>query len=205
MTSADAKVVVCGCGHWGKNLVRNFSELGALAGVSDPNQALAEKFSQQFSVPALSWDEVISSTEITAVAIAAPAELHAKLGIAAMEAGKHVYVEKPLALTRGDGEALLSVAEKTGRQLMVGHLLQYHPAFLALRDMVHNGELGRLQYVYSNRLSLGKIRREENVLWSFAPHDISMILALVGEAPDEVTSTLSPILQAKYLTLPRFS
>lgn len=197
MTSNDVKVVVCGCGHWGKNLVRNFSELGVLAGVSDPNHMLAEKFSRQFSVPILLWDEVLSWPEITAVAIAAPAELHARLGIAAMRAGKHVYVEKPLALTRDDGEALLKVAAVTGRQLMVGHLLQYHPAFLALRDIVKGGELGRLQYIYSNRLSLGKIRREENVLWSFAPHDISMILALVGEAPEEVTSALSPILHEK--------
>ncbi len=196
MTSSKAKVVVCGCGHWGKNLVRNFAELGALAGVSDPNEALAGKFAEEYGVPALSWDEVLTS-DAAAVAIAAPAELHARLGIAAMRAGKHVYIEKPLALSKADGEALLNVAGETGRRLMVGHLLQYHPAFLALHELVKKGELGRLQYVYSNRLSLGKIRREENVLWSFAPHDISMILALVGEEPDTVTSTFSPILHDK--------
>eukprot|EP00435_Cladocopium_sp_Y103_P077025 s1_g764.t1 len=194
MTKDNVKVVVCGCGHWGKNLVRNFAELGALAGVSDPNSELAAQFANEYSVPALTWDEVLASDDVSAVAIAAPAELHARLGVEAMQAGKHVYVEKPLALSRADGEKLIAKAEETGRRLMVGHLLQYHPAFLTLKKMADAGDLGRLQYVYSNRLSLGKIRREENVLWSFAPHDISMILALVGERPTEVRGRLSPIL-----------
>ncbi len=194
MTKSDVGVVVCGCGHWGKNLVRNFAELGALVGVSDPNAELAETFAKEFSVEALTWDETLNSDRVSAVAIAAPAELHAQLGIEAMQAGKHVYVEKPLALSRTDGEKLIATAKETDRRLMVGHLLQYHPAFLALKTMTDAGELGRLQYVYSNRLSLGKIRREENVLWSFAPHDISMILALVGEQPTEVRGRLTPML-----------
>ncbi len=194
MAMKETKVVVCGCGHWGKNLVRNFAELDVLAGVCDPDENTAAKFSKEFSVPALTWDQVLKSEKVDAVAIAAPAELHETLGVAALKAGKHVYVEKPLALTRDDGEKLISTAAETGLQLMVGHLLQYHPAFLKLKEMVGAGDLGRLQYVYSNRLSLGKIRREENVLWSFAPHDISMILALVGEEPSDVTSTFSPIL-----------
>jgi len=194
MTKNDVGVVVCGCGHWGKNLVRNFAELGALVGVSDPNEKLAAKFADEFSVAAMTWDEVLADENVSAVAIAAPAEIHAQLGIEAMQAGKHVYVEKPLALSRADGESLIAEARETDRRLMVGHLLQYHPAFLALKEMVDAGELGRLQYVYSNRLSLGKIRREENVLWSFAPHDISMILALVGEQPTRVRGRLSPVL-----------
>jgi UDP-2-acetamido-3-amino-2,3-dideoxy-glucuronate N-acetyltransferase len=194
MTKSDVGVVVCGCGHWGKNLVRNFAELGALVGVSDPNAELAAKFAKEFSVDALTWDEVLNADKVSAVAIAAPAELHAQLGVEAMQAGKHVYVEKPLALSRVDGEKLIATAKETDMRLMVGHLLQYHPAFLALKEMTDAGELGRLQYVYSNRLSLGKIRREENVLWSFAPHDISMILALVGEQPTEVRGRLTPML-----------
>lgn len=194
MTMEKARVVVCGCGHWGKNLVRNFAALDVLAGISDPNAETAKKFADEFSVPALSWNEVLESKDVTAVAIAAPAELHTTLGVAAMQAGKHAYIEKPLALTREDGEKLIQASKETGRQLMVGHLLQYHPAFLELKKLVGAGELGRLQYVYSNRLSLGKIRREENVLWSFAPHDISMILGLVDEEPNEVRSTFSPIL-----------
>lgn len=194
MTIEKARVVVCGCGHWGKNLVRNFAALDVLAGVSDPNAATAQKFSEEFSVPAFTWNEVLESKDVTAVAIAAPAELHTVLGVGAMQAGKHAYIEKPLALTREDGEKLIRASQETGRQLMVGHLLQYHPAFLELKRRVGAGELGRLQYIYSNRLSLGKVRREENVLWSFAPHDISMILSLVGEEPSEVRSTFSPIL-----------
>ncbi|MGK2741208.1 Gfo/Idh/MocA family oxidoreductase [Tepidicaulis sp. LMO-SS28] len=194
MTASEVRVVACGCGHWGKNLVRNFAELGVLAGVHDVNQELAAQFAEKYSVPALSWEEVLSSTDCNAVAIAAPAELHATLGVAALRAGKHVYVEKPLALSKDDGIRLIDEAKKAGRQLMVGHLLQYHPAFLMLKELVSKGELGRLQYIYSNRLSLGKIRREENVLWSFAPHDISMILALAGEEPNDVRSTFSPIL-----------
>ncbi|MBO6570713.1 MAG: Gfo/Idh/MocA family oxidoreductase [Kordiimonadaceae bacterium] len=194
---SGVRVVVCGCGHWGKNLVRNFDELGVLVGVSDPDSALADKFSKQYSVPALTWEECLESDVCTAVVIAAPAALHAKLGVEAMRAGKHVYIEKPLALTREDGSKLVATSLETDKQMMVGHLLQYHPVFVALLAMTKSGELGRLRYVYSNRLSLGKIRREENVLWSFAPHDISMILALVGEEPGEVRSTFTNILHDK--------
>ena len=126
---------------------------------------------------------------IAAVAIAAPAAHHASLARAALEAGKHVFVEKPLALTLVEAERLCQLAEQRDRCLMVGHLLQYHPAFIALRDLVNRGELGRLQYLYSNRLNLGKVRREEDILWSFAPHDLSMILSLVGQEPTEVSAS----------------
>ena len=115
---------------------------------------------------------------ITGVAIAAPAERHATLTREALLAGKDVFVEKPVALGVSDAESLVKMAQDTGRILMVGHLLQYHPAFLQLRALVRDGQLGRLQYIYSNRLNLGKVRREENILWSFAPHDLSMILSL---------------------------
>jgi len=107
----------------------------------------------------------------------------------ALEAGKHVFVEKPLALDLQDAEKLVARAERLERRLMVGHLLQYHPAFLKLKELLRDGELGRLHYVYSNRVNLGKIRREEDVLWSFAPHDISMILSLVGQEPSHVHAT----------------
>ena len=123
------------------------------------------------------------------MAIAAPAVHHASLAHAALEAGKHVFVEKPLALKLVEAERLCRFAEQRNRCLMVGHLLQYHPAFIALRDVVRRGELGRLQYLYSNRLNLGKVRQEEDILWSFAPHDLSMILSLVGQEPVEVTAT----------------
>jgi UDP-2-acetamido-3-amino-2,3-dideoxy-glucuronate N-acetyltransferase len=179
---------VIGCGYWGKNLIRNFANLGALSAVSDINPESAAKYASEYGVEALSFDQVLDSN-IPSLVIATPAELHYKLARQGLEAGKHVFVEKPLALAAREAEELCQLAEHKGQVLMVGHLLQYHPAFLKLKELVHDGTLGELQYVYSNRLNLGKIRREENSLWSFAPHDISMILSLVGEEPDTVTAT----------------
>ena len=181
-------VAVVGCGYWGKNLVRNFAQLGALSAICEPNRAVAEEFSRKHNVPVRDLDAVLLDPTIEAVALAAPAAQHASLARAALLAGKHVFVEKPLALSVPDAEQLCALAEKHDRRLMVGHLLQYHPAFIQLRRMVNDGSLGRLQYLYSNRLNLGKIRREEDILWSFAPHDLSMILSLVGQEPTDVTA-----------------
>jgi UDP-2-acetamido-3-amino-2,3-dideoxy-glucuronate N-acetyltransferase len=114
---------------------------------------------------------------------------------AALLAGKDVFVEKPLALRYRDGEKLVQFAEKANRILMVGHLLEYHPAILKLKELIDKGELGKIQYVYSNRLNLGRVRREENILWSFAPHDIAVILRLIGELPLEVSATGGAYLQ----------
>jgi predicted dehydrogenase/acetyltransferase-like isoleucine patch superfamily enzyme len=183
---SSAQVAVIGCGHWGKNLVRNFAELGAIAAVSDSEPVTVRKHADTYGVPARTWPEILRDEAIPAVAVAAPAALHASMTRDALKSGKDVFVEKPLALEAREAEELCALAESRGRILMVGHLLQYHPAFLALKDTVEQGKLGRLQYIYSNRLNLGKVRREENILWSFAPHDISMILALVGEQPEAV-------------------
>lgn len=180
------KVAVIGCGHWGRNLVRNFHALGALAAVCDSSPAVAAQVGREVGLPSLPVDEALADPTIPAVAIAAPAALHAELGTRALEAGKHVFVEKPLALRFTEADAMCDLADRLGRVLMVGHLLQYHPAFLKLRQLVDEGELGRLQYVYSNRLNLGRIRREEDILWSFAPHDISMILSVVRSEPESV-------------------
>lgn len=181
-------VAVIGCGHWGKNLVRNFAELKALRAVADSDTVLAQTFADRYGVPALSWPEIVADENIDAVAIATPAAQHSKLAAAALDAGKHVFVEKPLALEASEAETLCRKADAVERTLMVGHLLQYHPAFERLKEIVLDGGLGRLQYIYSNRLNFGKIRREENILWSFAPHDISMILSLCEEQPDTVTA-----------------
>jgi UDP-2-acetamido-3-amino-2,3-dideoxy-glucuronate N-acetyltransferase len=193
LTDADAAkpvpVAVIGCGYWGRNLVRNFAELGALAAICDPDQATASQLSARYGAPVMAIDPVLRDAAIAGVAIAAPAAQHAALAIAALEAGKHVFVEKPLALTVPEAERLCGLAAERGRLLMVGHLLQYHPAFIALRELVRDGALGRLQYLYSNRLNLGKVRREEDILWSFAPHDLSMILSLVGQEPVDVAAT----------------
>jgi UDP-2-acetamido-3-amino-2,3-dideoxy-glucuronate N-acetyltransferase len=181
-------IAVVGCGYWGKNLVRNFAALDALAAVVDPRPAVAGQLASEFGAPARSFEEALGDASIAGVAIAAPAELHADLAIRALRAGKHVFVEKPLALTMKDGRAIAAAGEAAGRIVMVGHLLQYHPAFEKLLAVVRAGELGVLRYAYSHRLSLGKFRTEESALWSFAPHDVSMLLALFGEEPAEVSA-----------------
>ena len=133
-------------------------------------------------------NDLLRDDQIQGVALATPAETHAELAIQAMQAGKDVFVEKPMALTLEDAEKMKKVARETDRILMVGHLLEYHPAVLKLREMIDSGELGKINYIYSNRLNFGKVRTEENALWSFAPHDVAVILRLMGHAPVEVSS-----------------
>jgi UDP-2-acetamido-3-amino-2,3-dideoxy-glucuronate N-acetyltransferase len=135
------------------------------------------------------FQKLLDEHDIQGVAIAAPAEMHFSLAREALLSGKDVFVEKPLALSLSDAHELRDLADEHGRILMVGHLLRYHPAFIKLRELLHEGVLGRIHYIYSNRLSFGKIRREEDILWSFAPHDISMILALAQEEPEFVMAT----------------
>lgn len=184
--SNQENLAVIGCGHWGKNLARNFASIGALRAIVDPNPETAQKQADANGVVAMTWEEALADSNIKSVAIAAPAELHKKLTLEAFAAGKHVYVEKPLALSVADGEEMRDAANAAGLTLMVGHLLQYHPVFAHLREMVTDGELGKLRYVYSHRLSMGKFRLEEDAFWSLAPHDVSMILALFGQEPVEV-------------------
>jgi len=187
------RVAAVGCGHWGRNVVRVLDDLGVLASVTDADEATAAKVAADHEVQSLSLDDALSS-DAEAVAIASPAVTHASIASRALEAGKHVYVEKPLALEVADAVALCELARERDRTLMVGHLLQYHPAFRRLESLAAAGEFGRLLYVYSNRLNFGRFRREENILWSFAPHDISMILRLVGEEPTEVSAVRSTFL-----------
>ena len=189
-------IAVAGCGHWGKNLVRNFAELGALTAVCDPNAELAKHYADQYDVNNLSFAEILKDTGIEGVVFAVPAPLHASLAIEAMNAGKHVYVEKPLAMKQIEARQIIDTSKDQGVQLMVGHLLQYHPVFMAVRGLVASGELGGLSYIYSNRLSFGKVRSEEDVIWSFAPHDISMILSLTGQQPESVRTESASILQS---------
>jgi len=182
-------LALIGAGYWGRNLARNFHELGALALVCDSSDEVLAAQSAAF--PGIrvtkSVEDVMADASITRVAIAAPAARHFDLALRALQAGKDVFVEKPLALDVREGLTLVDLAEKNGRILMVGHLLQYHPCVRAIQRLVAEGQLGKLQYITSNRLNLGKIRREENALWSFAPHDISVVLSLVGgEMPDRV-------------------
>jgi len=184
------KVACLGAGYWGKNLIRNFNELGALDTICDTNGATLEAFRQLYPKKhfCTSLSEVLAAKRIDAVSIATPAETHYQLCKEALLAGKDVYVEKPLALRVEEGLELAALAEKCGRQLMVGHILEYHPGLLKLKELVDSGELGRINYIYSNRSNLGKVRTEENILWSFAPHDISVILMLLGEMPVRLTA-----------------
>ncbi|MGF1596286.1 MAG: Gfo/Idh/MocA family oxidoreductase [Acidimicrobiales bacterium] len=182
----NSGVALVGCGYWGKNIARALGGLGALAAVVDENPAQAADIATQYGSTARSFDDVLGDDTIGAVAIATPAATHFDVVMRALGSGKDVFVEKPMALEPAHGDAMVALAEEEKRVLMVGHLLQYHPVFATLRDLVARGELGRLQYLYSTRLNFGRIRREEDVLWSFAPHDLSMILSLAGEEPSEV-------------------
>ncbi len=186
----DAHVAVVGCGYWGKNLVRNFAALGALRTVCDADAARLAAVKEQYPEVAtcLAYGEVLADAGVRAVVLATPAVTHAALAREAIEAGKDIYVEKPLALTAADGRAVIALAQDRKRILMVGHLLRYHQGVIRLKALVDAGELGKIQYVYSNRLNLGMFRTEENILWSFAPHDISAILYLLGERPSEITA-----------------
>lgn len=180
-------VALVGCGYWGKNIARNFAQLGALRALIDPDRATAERLASQYGAEVRTFDEVLADLTIDAIAIAAPAKDHAALGLRALSAGKHVLIEKPIALSLEDGEALKAAAEAAKKTLMVGHLLQYNPAYKALKALVKEGRLGRVLYAYSNRVGLGKVRTEEDALFSFAPHDISMLLGLMGDqVPDQI-------------------
>lgn len=181
-------VAVVGCGYWGQNLVRNFAELGALVAVSDASASTTATTSAAYGVASRRFEDVLGDPAVDGVVIAAPAVSHAELATEALVAGKHVFVEKPLALRAADAERVCDIAKRMGRTLMVGHLLQYHPVFVRLRELVEEGLIGRVHYLYSNRLNLGRIRREEDILWSFAPHDISMILSLVRAEPEKVSA-----------------
>lgn len=182
------QVAVIGSGYWGKNLVRNYARLGALRMICDKNEILLSHFKEQYpdTDTCFAINEVLHREDIQGVIVATPAETHFTLVRESLLAGKHVFVEKPLVLSEQDAEEIIALAEKNRLVLMVGHLIQYHPGFIRLKELAAAGELGRINYIYSHRLNLGKIRREENILWSFAPHDISMILSLAGEEPESV-------------------
>jgi UDP-2-acetamido-3-amino-2,3-dideoxy-glucuronate N-acetyltransferase len=184
------RVAVIGAGHWGKNLVRNFAELGALRTICDVNKENLKQYLDKYPDIRLAelYQEVLEDENIVGMVIATPAVTHYELAKQALIVGKHVFVEKPLALNLSDAEELVSLAQGKNLVLMVGHLLEYHPAINKLKEIINEGVLGKINYIYSHRLNLGKVRNEENILWSFAPHDISVIRLLLGEEPHQVTS-----------------
>lgn len=181
-------MALVGMGHWGKNLARNFYELGALKIVCDVVPERQHSMIDKYPGVRFCSDysSIVANEEVTAVALATPAINHYRMAKLALEADKDVFVEKPLSLTVREGEGIVALAAKRNRILMVGHILRYHPAVVELQRLIREGHLGRIEYLYSNRLNIGKIRTEENILWSFAPHDISVMLALLGEEPASV-------------------
>ena len=179
-------VAVIGCGYWGKNIIRNFYDVESLYGVADVNSEVSKKFSDMYGVKNFSIDEAINHNSVDAIAICTPAESHAEIAIKAMQSGKDVFVEKPLALNEIDTLRIKDAVDKTGKKLMVGHLLQYHPAFEKVLQIIETSLLGRVKKIFSERMSFGKIRKEEDVIWSFAPHDISMIYRITKSQPTKV-------------------
>jgi UDP-2-acetamido-3-amino-2,3-dideoxy-glucuronate N-acetyltransferase len=184
-----SNMAVVGCGYWGKNLVRNFHKLGGLKVLCDVSDASLSSLAKQYGLETCkSYEQLLARPDIGAVAIATPAAQHYAMVKAALTVGKDVFVEKPLSLQLNEGEELVDIARKKNRVLMVGHLLYYHPAIRELKELIRKGTLGRVEYVYSSRLNFGKLRTEENILWSFAPHDISAILYLLDEDPVSVAA-----------------
>jgi len=183
-------IAVLGCGYWGKNLVRNFYELNSLYAICDVDEKILKSFAEKYPNVTLSNDykSLLKNPKVKAIVISTPAATHYSLAKKALLANKDIFIEKPIALNYEEGEKLVSMAKEKDKILMVGHVLEYHPAVIKLKELIDEGEIGKIKYIYSNRLNLGKFRTEENILWSFAPHDISVILSLLGEMPTKVSA-----------------
>ncbi|MBD0290444.1 MAG: Gfo/Idh/MocA family oxidoreductase [Thermoleophilia bacterium] len=183
-------VGLAGLGYWGPNLARNFDDLpdAELTWLADLDEERRRRYGARFPRARTTprFQDLLEDERLDAVVIATPVPTHAALAKEALRAGKHVFVEKPLALSAEEAQGVVALAEERGLSLMPGHLLLYHPGVRKLRELVESDELGRLLVVYGNRQNLGKIRRDENVLWSLGAHDLSVILDLVGEEPIEV-------------------
>lgn len=198
-SSAPVKVAVVGAGYWGVNHVRSFARLPGceLTRVCDPdakNRARAAGLCPSARLGD-SYEEVLADPEVDAVVLATPAVLHARQALAALAANKHVLVEKPMALTTADAEQLVARAESAGRTFMVGHLMLYHAAVLRLREMIQAGDIGAVYYLYALRVNLGRLRQDENAMWSLGPHDISIILYLLNQVPVTVAARGQSYLQ----------
>jgi predicted dehydrogenase len=191
-SNRPVRIAALGLGYWGPNLARAWNGLPEteLAWLCDLNPDHLERFGAQFTGARTTTDldEVLADDSVEAVSVATSAPTHAALALRAIEAGKHVFVEKPLALTSADARGMATAAERAGTLLVVGHLLVHHPGVTALKDLVTSGSLGRTHYVYTNRVNLGQVRSDENALWSLGAHDISVLLHLIGELPESVSA-----------------
>ena len=192
----DKKVCVVGAGYWGKNHISALNKLGVLRGVVEYNPKILSSLSKEY--PNVSFYENIDlalKEDYDGFTVATPSESHYSISKQIISAGKHVLIEKPMALSIEDSEELLLLSEKFNVNLMVGHLLLFHPAIIKIKEMIDEGSIGDLQYLYSNRLNLGKVRTEENVFWSLAPHDIAIFQYLTNSSPKIIHSKGSTFLQ----------
>jgi len=193
MSERSLRIAVVGLGYWGPNLARNFAAISGceLAWCCDPSESVRERVAPRFPRARFTGDldEVLADPALDAVALASPVPTHAELAVRVLEAGRHCFVEKPLAQTVADAERAVAAAKASRRVLMVGHLLEYHPGVQHLKRLADSGELGdRILYIYGNRLNLGKLRADENALWSLGAHDVSVVLYLADEEPWEVAA-----------------
>jgi predicted dehydrogenase len=190
--STPITVGLLGLGYWGPNLARNFDRLGGsqLKWLCDLSPELRDRYASVFPNASMTadYDDLLSDDSLDAIVLASPVPTHYELGRKAIEAGKHTFIEKPLALTYEHARELADLADERGVKLMVGHLLEYHPGVLKVKDMIETGELGDVLYAYSHRLNLGQFRRDENALWSLGVHDVATLMFLIGEAPIEVSA-----------------
>ncbi len=192
----DKSVCVVGAGYWGKNHIKTLHELGALSGVVEINQKIIDKYSKLFpDVSFYSSLEESLNTNFDGYIIATPAESHYTIAKKLISLKKNILIEKPMTLSVQESEELVYLSNKEKVNVLVGHVMLFHPAIKKIKEMIDNGNIGKLQYIYSNRLNLGKIRSQENVFWSFAPHDISIFQYLTGSAPKEIQAIGSSFLQ----------
>lgn len=185
--SKSTKLAVFGCGYWGRNHVRTLAELGALACVVDQVPALAQEMAQKHGVEARDASHVFADPSIDGIVMALPAQFHAETALKAFKAEKHVFAEKPIALSIDDARSMIKAANAAGKVLMVGHILRYHNAFRAIVKLVEEGVLGKINYVQSHRLGFGKFHAKFDALWDLAPHDLSLLLSVVGRGPENTT------------------
>jgi predicted dehydrogenase len=190
--SDPVRVGMAGAGRWGRHLLRNFATLPAsdLRWICDADDAvLAERAAALPTArPTTDFDDLLGDPDLEAVVLATPVPTHHELARRALEAGKHVFVEKPMTFSAAEARDLRDVVARTGRMVMVGHLLRYHPGVVKLRELIDAGELGDVRYVYGERVNLGTIRPDENALWSLGVHDVSVVLHLLGDEPEEVSA-----------------
>lgn len=181
-----AKIALIGCGMWGRNIARNLAGLGALSCVHDAIEERGVSFASQFDSHYRTLEAILDDTEINGIMIASNASTHKDLAIKALQAGKQVFIEKPMALTLADAQLIADTVDKTDNQVMVGHLIRYHPAFQTLLQQITSGAVGKVKHIQANRLAMGRIRNSESVLFDLCPHDLSLILALTDGLPERV-------------------